>query len=259
MIAVDPSAPLLAPGSHHAWPLGHRHRHRALRLRRDADGPCDPLRALSRGRRLPRRHRLPDRSRCGPTSSPASACSSLRSTGSPTCSMLSELGAACAMALMLYLTWHRSRSPFGLPFILIGGVIAAHAGVLDRRDLARQRRRRRAGPFSRRRTSTFMLPWSSDEIGRYPWYAVPDLLGNLIAVIFVTATSTLFNTTGIEVAVASRSQSGTGAERHRHRQHPVGRARRLHRLHFVQPLHAQFQRRRHRPAFRPDRRRGLRR
>src|SRR6202048_2111944 len=35
----------------------------------------------------------------------------------------------------------------------------------------------------------------------YPWYTVPDLLGNLIAVIFVTATSTLFNTTAIEVSL----------------------------------------------------------
>ena len=25
------------------------------------------------------------------------------------------------------LTWHRSRSTFGLPFILVGGVIVAHA------------------------------------------------------------------------------------------------------------------------------------
>ena len=40
--------------------------------------------------------------------------------------MLSELAAACAMALVLYLTWHRSRNPFGLPVILVGGVIAAH-------------------------------------------------------------------------------------------------------------------------------------
>src|SRR6266403_776723 len=45
-----------------------------------------------------------------------------------------------------------------------------------------------------------MLPWSPHEIGRYPWSYLPDLLGNLIAVIFVTATSTLCNTTGIEVA-----------------------------------------------------------
>src|SRR5579859_4901731 len=27
---------------------------------------------------------------------------------------LSELAAACGMAVILYLTWHRSRSPFGL-------------------------------------------------------------------------------------------------------------------------------------------------
>src|SRR5277367_3611961 len=39
---------------------------------------------------------------------------------------LSKLAAACVMALILYMTWHRSRSPFGLPAILIGGVIAAH-------------------------------------------------------------------------------------------------------------------------------------
>src|SRR6202165_1091697 len=39
---------------------------------------------------------------------------------------LSELAAACAMALILYLTWHRSRSTFGLPAILIGGIVFAH-------------------------------------------------------------------------------------------------------------------------------------
>ena len=45
-----------------------------------------------------------------------------------------------------------------------------------------------------------MLPWSAVEIGRYPWHALPDLIGNVIAVIFVTASSALFNTTGVEVA-----------------------------------------------------------
>jgi SulP family sulfate permease len=112
---------------------------------------------------------------------------------------LSELAAACVMALILYLTWHRSRSSLGLPAILIGGVIAAHvafwfAGISSAEAQA-------AGwTFQPPPHVSFMLPWSANEIGRYPWYAVPDLLGNLIAVIFVTATSTLFNTTGIEVA-----------------------------------------------------------
>jgi SulP family sulfate permease len=112
---------------------------------------------------------------------------------------LSELAAACAMALFLYLTWHRSRSAFGLPAILIGGIIFAHiafwfAGV----SLAEAQAS--GWTFQPPPHISFLLPWSANEISRYPWYTVPDLLGNLIAVIFVTATSTLFNTTGIEVA-----------------------------------------------------------
>ncbi len=46
-----------------------------------------------------------------------------------------------------------------------------------------------------------MLPWSAAEIGRYPWVALLDLGGDFVAVIFVTAVSTLFNTTGVEVAL----------------------------------------------------------
>jgi SulP family sulfate permease len=112
---------------------------------------------------------------------------------------LSELAAACAMALVLYLTWHRSRSGFGLPVILVTGVIAAHvafwlAGISPAEAQA-------AGwTFQPPPAASFMLPWSATEIARYPWYTLPDLSGNLIAVIFVTATSTLFNTAGIEVA-----------------------------------------------------------
>ena len=112
---------------------------------------------------------------------------------------LSELAAACAMALVLYLTWHRSRSSFGLPVILIGGVIAAHiafwlAGISPAQAQAS------GWTFQPPPSVNFMLPWSASEIGRYPWYALPDLIGNLIAVVFVTASSTLFNTAGIEVA-----------------------------------------------------------
>jgi SulP family sulfate permease len=113
---------------------------------------------------------------------------------------LSELAAACAMALVLYLTWHRSRTPFGLPAILIGGTIAAHiafwlVGVSAAEAQA-------AGwTFQPPPPASFLLPWSPKEIAQYPWYALPDLAGNLVAVIFVTASSTLFNTTGIEVAV----------------------------------------------------------
>ena len=113
---------------------------------------------------------------------------------------LSELAAACAMALILYLTWHRSRSPFGLPVILIGGVIAAHI-VFWLAGISSAEAQASGWTFQPPPHVSFMLPWSFKEIGHYPWYALPDLSGNLIAVIFVTASSTLFNTAGIEVAV----------------------------------------------------------
>ena len=113
---------------------------------------------------------------------------------------LYELAAACAMALVLYLTWHRTRTPFGLPAILIGGVIAAHLAFWLAGISATQAQT--AGwTFQPPPHVSFMLPWSVQEIGRYPWYTLPDLAGNLIAVIFVTASSTLFNTTGVEVAL----------------------------------------------------------
>jgi SulP family sulfate permease len=108
---------------------------------------------------------------------------------------LLELAAACAMATVLYLTWHRSRRPFGLPVIIFGGAIVAQAafwlfGVSS------------AGwTFQSPQTVNFMLPWSATEISRYPWYTLLDLSGAFVAVIFVTAISTLFNTTGIEVAL----------------------------------------------------------
>jgi SulP family sulfate permease len=112
---------------------------------------------------------------------------------------LSELTAACAMALMLYLTWHRSRSAFGLPAILIGGVVAAHAAFWLA-GISPAEAQAAGWTFQPPPDVSFMPPWSAKEISRYPWYALPELSGNLIAVIFVTATSTLFNTAGIEVA-----------------------------------------------------------
>jgi SulP family sulfate permease len=44
------------------------------------------------------------------------------------------------------------------------------------------------------------LPWHSDELDLFPWQQLPALAGDLIAVMFVTAISTLLNITGIEYA-----------------------------------------------------------
>jgi sulfate permease, SulP family len=112
---------------------------------------------------------------------------------------ISELAAACTMAVVLYLTWHRSRTSFGLPAILIGGVIAAHVAFWFA-GISLTEAQASGWTFQPPPTIDFMLPWNTVEIGRYPWHALPDLIGDVIAVIFVTASSALFNTTGVEVA-----------------------------------------------------------
>ncbi len=131
------------------------------------------------------------------TDHPVQFATMLRFTNAVT---LSELGAACVMALVLYLTWHRSRSPFGLPIILVGGMLAAHLAFWIA-GISPDEARAMGWTFRPPPPAAFMLPWRTEDLASYPWSAVPDLLGNVVAVIFVAASSTLFNTTGIEVAV----------------------------------------------------------
>jgi SulP family sulfate permease len=112
---------------------------------------------------------------------------------------LSELAAACAMAVVLYLTCHRSRTSFGLPAVLIGGVIAAHI-VFWLAGISLAEAQAAGWTFQPPPSVAFVSPWNLEAIRSYPWYDLPELSGNLIAVAFVTASCALFNTTGIEVA-----------------------------------------------------------
>lgn len=112
---------------------------------------------------------------------------------------LYELLAGCTLAGAIYLTWHRSRNPLALPAVLACGVIAAHVAfwiagmsIKDAQVLG--------WTFDSPPRADLMLPWTQTNIQHYPLEALPGLFGNFIAVIFVTAISTLFNTTGIEVA-----------------------------------------------------------
>ena len=111
---------------------------------------------------------------------------------------LAELGAAGTVTLILYLTRHRSSSPFGLPAILIAGVIAAQIGFwLAGMDLTQAQE---SGWVLKPPPSVSLtLAWT--EIGDYPWRIFGDLTVDVIAVIFVTASSALFNTAGVEVAI----------------------------------------------------------
>jgi SulP family sulfate permease len=110
-----------------------------------------------------------------------------------------EMAAAGAMALVLYLTWHRSRSPFGLPIILIGGTIAAYI-AFRLSGISAAEAQSLGWTFQPPPQVSFILPWRAALIEQYPWVALPEIAGTLIAVVFVTASTTLFNATGVEVA-----------------------------------------------------------
>lgn len=112
-----------------------------------------------------------------------------------------ELLAGVALAFTIYLTWHRSRNPLALPALLIAGVVATHI-VFSFAGISLQQAQALGWTFQSLPRATFTLPWHLSDIESYPWQAVPGLIGNLIAVIFVTAISTLFNTTGLEVATS---------------------------------------------------------
>ena len=112
-----------------------------------------------------------------------------------------ELPAGSALAFTIYLTWHRSRNPLALPALLIAGVVVTHI-VFNFAGISLEQAQALGWTFQSLPRATFSLPWHLGDIENYPWQAVPGLIGNLIAVIFVTAISTLFNTTGLEVATS---------------------------------------------------------
>lgn len=112
-----------------------------------------------------------------------------------------ELLAGAALAFTIYLTWHRSRNPLALPAILIAGMVVTHI-VFRLMGISLNQAQALGWTFQTMPRASLALPWQLSGIESYPWEILPALLGNLVAVIFVTAISTLFNTTGLEVATS---------------------------------------------------------
>jgi SulP family sulfate permease len=109
-----------------------------------------------------------------------------------------ELAATSAVALTIYVVWHRSRKPLALPMILMAAVVVAHL-VFKLAGISVTEAQAMGWTFASLPKASLTLPWTFLADG-YPWEILPTMIGNFIAVIFVTAVSTLFNTTGIEVA-----------------------------------------------------------
>lgn len=111
---------------------------------------------------------------------------------------LAELGAASVIAVALRFALRlRKDSPYVLPGILLVGIAATHA-VLAVLGIGLAEAQAAGWLFKAPAAAGLTPTWSLADLRVFPWKDLPALAGDLFAVMFVTAVSTLLNVTGIE-------------------------------------------------------------
>jgi len=115
-----------------------------------------------------------------------------------------KLAAALLVAVALHLLLRRSKSPFVLPGILLAAVALTYivllpsgASVSEAQAAGWMFRPQPAAPLS--------LPWRAEALAGFSWSSIPVLSGDLLAIFFVTVSTFLLNTTGIEIATRSEA------------------------------------------------------
>jgi SulP family sulfate permease len=111
--------------------------------------------------------------------------------------VLAELTAAAAVALALALAVRRSRSPYIVPGIVVGGMVLAHL-VLLLSDIPLATAQAEGWMFSPTGSASLSLSWNGADLDLFPWRILPSLSGDLLAMMFVTSITMLLNTSGIE-------------------------------------------------------------
>jgi sulfate permease, SulP family len=116
----------------------------------------------------------------------------------------SKIAAALAVAVALHLVTRRSKSPFVVPGLLLAALAAAHVAlpIIGASPAAAQA----AGwMFTPQPAAALALPWRAGAFSGFSWNLLPALSGDLLAIVFVTVSTLLFNTTGIEIATKSEA------------------------------------------------------
>jgi SulP family sulfate permease len=112
---------------------------------------------------------------------------------------LAKLAAGGLLAGVLYLVLAKSRAPLLMPAILLVGIAAAY-GAFSLAGVSLEDAHAAGWLFTAPPLVKFSLTWEFDEFRNFPWWVLPSLSGDLLAVVFVATVSTLLNTTGIERA-----------------------------------------------------------
>jgi SulP family sulfate permease len=115
-----------------------------------------------------------------------------------------KLAAGAAVAIALHILLRRSKSPFTLPGVLLGSVALTYV-VLLASGASLQAAQANGWMFNPQPAAGLSLPWKIGALRSFPWTALPSLAGDVLAVMFVTISTLLLNTTGIEIATRSEA------------------------------------------------------
>jgi SulP family sulfate permease len=115
-----------------------------------------------------------------------------------------KLAAGAGVAIVLHVLLRRSKSPFALPAVLLAAFAATHVLILASGSslLAAQGN---GWMFHPQPAAGLTLPWTRAGLDSFPWASLPSLAGDVLAVMFVTISTLLLNTSGIEIATRSEA------------------------------------------------------
>jgi sulfate permease, SulP family len=112
--------------------------------------------------------------------------------------------AALLVAIALHLLLRRSKSPFVMPGILLAAVAVTYI-VLPLAGASIETARTTGWMFRPQPVAALALPWHAGAFHGFSWPLAPALVGDFLAILFVTASTLLLNTTGIEIATRSEA------------------------------------------------------
>jgi SulP family sulfate permease len=110
-----------------------------------------------------------------------------------------KLAATVAVAALLVVSLRRATTAAVMPIILLLSIALAYA-VMAATHTSLSELQASRWVFNIEARNVLDLPWHTEWLELFPWSQLPSLAGDLIAVMFVTAISTLLNMTGIEYA-----------------------------------------------------------
>jgi SulP family sulfate permease len=113
--------------------------------------------------------------------------------------LLLKVAPAVAVGLLLRFLGGRFKSPLVLPAVMLAAVGITLA-ALHMRGVSLEAARASGWLFAEQTAVRIDPAWRLNSFVHFPWSTLPWLMGEFLAVMFVTATSLLLNTTGIEIA-----------------------------------------------------------